>query len=217
MQTFAVIRSLDDINSENLGRTPKDRFKPFFYSRKWEALGFPASNVVFEYPAVFVIDRSGRVETPFASRKRRLSNIQVVVVFPNVEKVEDVSLKAACAQLITDEIYQLTESLAYSVFDFVSGSVFAVTDKHPGGDWFHRSALPVMVTAGQIASYDINEAKTTAQLKMLRTSNVQASIGFVDDVTKDSLCGVSFSLSLVDDVCSVAGFDFNAKNCCAQI
>ena len=60
IQTFSVIDEYQAANREQIEKTVIEKYKPFFYSRKWERDGYPSGKLSFEYPLLVIIPQSER-------------------------------------------------------------------------------------------------------------------------------------------------------------
>lgn len=208
LQTFAVLRDRSDFAAESLGRTILDRYKPFFYSRKWEGKKYPAGEVVFEYPALFVIETAPLLETPFAQKSQRCTNMQLMVVYPNIEKLENAGIKAMCEKLLTDEIYTLADDLMRQVFLYLRSTIYATVG---GVDGWHNEKK--LIADG--TTYTKIERQTNAYLKQLIQDNQIANGIFVDDEGKDMLCGVQYAIRFCEtSVCNSQENSFDLITCC---
>ena len=58
IQTFAVIDEWQIASREQLEKTVIEKYKPFFYSKKWAKEGYPAGQLTFEYPLLAIIPQS---------------------------------------------------------------------------------------------------------------------------------------------------------------
>lgn len=212
-QTFAVLRDRSDFAAESLGRTILDRYKPFFYSRKWEGKNYPAGNVAFEYPGLFVIETFPLIETPFAIKTQRCHSIQLICAYPNIEKLEDATIKAMCKNLLTDEIYILCNDLMQQVFLYLKNTVYATVDGVNG--WHNQNRLVYQLEQGDISSYSIIQRETNAYQKQLIQDNPTANGVYLDDVGKDMLCGVQYSIRFCEtSVCAGQENSFDLVTCC---
>jgi len=212
LQTFGVVRSMAEASTTNLGKTILDKDGPFFFSKKWNALGSPANNVVFEYPALLVVDRFGNASGLFTNKIEVGSNIQLAALYPNVEKLEDTTLKAMCSQVPIPEIYSRMNALLLAALKYVSGAIYATVDGSPG--WHNKAQLDAALAAAEIGSYILHEKETNAFKKRMTTANTQADIGYIDDAGSDLLCGVSYTITFKEVFCDASVYDFDVANCC---
>lgn len=212
LQTFASLRDRSDFAAESLGRTILDRYKSFFYSRKWEGKKYPAGEVVFEYPALFSIQTAPFVETPFAKTRTRCHNMQLMWVYPNIEKLENPTLAAMCKNLLTDEIYILCNDLAEQTFLYLKDVVYATVDGVNG--WHNKARLDYQLAQGDITTYSIIHGETSAYQKQLIQNNQTAQGIYIDDQGKDMLCGVQYSIRFCEtSVCNSQENSFDLICC----
>lgn len=62
IQTFAVIDEWQIASREQLEKTVIEKYKPFFYSKKWNQEGYPSGNMSFEYPLLAIIPQSQNIK-----------------------------------------------------------------------------------------------------------------------------------------------------------
>ena len=62
IQTFAVIDEWQIASREQLEKTVIEKYKPFFYSKKWAKEGYPAGQLTFEYPLLAIIPQSQNIK-----------------------------------------------------------------------------------------------------------------------------------------------------------
>lgn len=218
LQTFCVIRGRGEINGESLGRSVVDRFKPYFYSRRWAAHGYTANAIEYDFPAVFAIELPGTIEGgPLASSSRVCGDIQLVCLYPNIETLED-TLAARCSALSVQEIeQQALDHLIYIFKNLGEYAVFATTDQDVQGGWYLEQELDQLVAQGDIATYEIFTGKTQTWKKRFEQDNRQVSFDFVDDFTVHKLCGAALTIRTCEQLCtSAASPSFTSVDCCAQ-
>ena len=62
IQTFAVLDEWQVASREQLEKTVIEKYKPFFYSKKWNQEGYPSGNMSFEYPLLVIIPQSQNIK-----------------------------------------------------------------------------------------------------------------------------------------------------------
>ena len=62
IQTFAVLDEWQVASREQLEKTVIEKYKPFFYSKKWNQEGYPSGNMSFEYPLLAIIPQSQNIK-----------------------------------------------------------------------------------------------------------------------------------------------------------
>ena len=55
IQTFAVLEEYQQASREQLAKSIPDKFKPYFFSKKWHNEGYPAGDISFDYPLLAVM------------------------------------------------------------------------------------------------------------------------------------------------------------------
>ncbi|MCA9366744.1 hypothetical protein KC887_00565 [Candidatus Kaiserbacteria bacterium] len=218
LQSFCVIRGRGEINGDSLGRSVVDRFKPYFYSRRWAAQGYTSNAIEYDFPAVFAIELPGTIEGgPSNTRAQMCADIQLICLYPNIEHLED-TLAARCKALSVQEIEQQT--LAHLVYLFQnvgSSAVFATTNKDTQGSWYLQQELDYLLDQGEIVAMAVDQGKTNAWRKRFEESNRQVSFDYVDDFTAHKLCGASLTIRNCEALCASASAPaFTNINCCAQ-
>lgn len=217
LQTFCVVRGRGEVNGESLSRSVVDRFKPYFYSRRWEAHGFTSDAIEYDFPAVFAIELPGTINGgPLNPRATLCTDIQLVCLYPNIEHLDD-SLSARCNALLVQEIEAITlEHLVY-IFKLIGTGVFAVTDKDPAGGWYLESELEYLEDQAEILTYTIDQAKTQSWKKRFEADNQQVAVDYIDDFTVHKLCGTSMTIRSCESLCSPSlATEFSSMACCAQ-
>ena len=214
LQTFAWLRFMYDFNTENLEKNINYKNKDYFYSRKWELSGHPASNVTFEYPGLFIFILGGTDKSPFGKSDDECHRIQFNVLYPNYDKVDQYDT-INCTRLVPEDIYPLTKKLLRSVLHFIKGVVLASVD---GADkWENKELLEAMQAAGVITSFTINEAATKKFHAMMQRNNESANTGMVDDESNDVLCGSSMIITFCEKNCDDIEHTFDFSNCCGGL
>lgn len=211
LNTFAVLRSPAEMNSDSLEKTVWDRDKPFFYSRKWEANNFTANRVNFDYPALIAYDLQPRLTGFFKGKGKRLINIRLDCLYPNVAKA-DQNIKNACKELLVQEIYTATEAMIIQALSYLKNSIYATVDGTPG--WHNQDRLDQQVTDGDVTTYTKDVNQTNIFLRDIQAQNETMGGGYVDDESKDALCGVHYNFILTESACEVQDSEFQTINCC---
>lgn len=213
LQTFAVLRGKNDLNTDNLGKNIYHKDSAFFYSRKWEGEGFNPSAVTFEYPAMIAIPLSASIENPLKGQPPCYF-IELYFLYPNLEKLEP-GVLSACKKLLTEEIYVQMNDMARCTFDYLKGIVYATIDG-PLNVWHHSGLLDQMVTDGIITSWTQIMPETARFQAMLRQKNQVAEGGFIDDMGAHMLSGMRYRIGFCEQECPTYTFDFTTRNCCAE-
>lgn len=215
LQTFSVLQHMGSLNAESLGRSVLDRGKPFFWSRRWENLGYPSA-IEFDFPAVFVIDRSAQFNSPFQQQGRSICPLhQIAVLYPNVENLEG-TIAARCNFLHTEEIQQLTESMLVYLLEYIRSAIYASVD---GADpaWYNQDYLDWYADENTV-TYTMEALETHSFRKSMEAENGQLQISYHDDISAFKLCGVSADVRLCTPKCS-SGYTpsfATPANCCYQ-
>lgn len=215
LQTFAVLRSENDLIAESLGRSVLDRGKPFFYSRKWAASNYNANVIEYEYPGLFALDLSPQLNGFFnkSGERSETITIRLYCLYPNVERLEDDTIKSLCKNILTDEIYLLTKGLLKSSLYYIQDSIYANTNVDATYRWYNKGYLDYLVTSGDIATYTENKESTLFFQNRLRQNNAGIQGNHIDDLGIHKLTGVYFDLSFYEIDCKKS-YDFEFSNKC---
>jgi len=213
LQTFAAVRNAGEWDTENLGKTPIDKAHPFFFSKKWAAMGYSPNNITFDYPALFAVEQFGSLAGVFTGNVKNGARIQLSAVYPNVQKLENATLKASCEFLPTLAIYPKMKALLFQALNYLGGSVYAVVDGNPAA-WYNEGFLQAALAAGDITAYTIQEKETNAFRKQIQAANEAGEMGFIDDEGGHLLCGVSVSFAVTELYCETVNYSYDTANCC---
>lgn len=216
MQTFGVLRSPAELVSESLEKTPFDKDKNYFFSRKWEAFNHNPNRIVFDYPILVAYDVNPRLQNVFSGKGRKLTTFRIDCMYPNFIKAGP-EIKKQCKNLLIPEIYVLADAFLQYVINYVKNAVYATTTT--GADttdpaWHNLSRLQYLLANGDIDSYDIVLSETSAYQRRMKENNEQVSGRYVDDESKDVLCGVSYTVVLSETACDFDASNFDVLNCC---
>ncbi len=205
LNTFATAREPTDLSADNLNKNVFDRSGSYFYSRKWEALGKPASNVVFDYPMQICYDIRPSFQGMFDQQgSKQCSQLIFQTLYPNVEKQEP-NVKKAAKVLLIEEIYEATSEMARLQNNWIKGAAYmTVTYPVVGAftGWFNEAWVADQYALGNIIGFSDPEERTTNSFR-LRNKNlnkIQAG-AWVDDLSKDALCGIQVPYEFCDYVC----------------
>lgn len=207
LNTFATAREPTDLLAENLNKTVFDRSGSYFYSRKWEALNKPASNVVFDYPLLICYDIRPKLEGMFQQQEtKQCSQMLLSVLYPNVEKQEP-GVKKAVKALLLEEIYEATSEMMREQINWIKGAAYmTVTITAPVAGvftgWFNLDWIVDQQTAGNVTEYIVYNTTTNIFRQRNKNLNRMQSGAWVDDLGKDALCGIQVPYEFCELVCS---------------
>ena len=217
IQTFALLRYREEMNSDNLGKNIDYKDSPYFYSRKWEALRHNPSKVGYEYPILAVFPVVGDVSDLLNTQKNPKSKtkLELNFLYPNARKSER---NLSCPPLLVEDIYKQMRMLSLTVFDYLKGVVCAIPDGQADHVWRHEGLLAAAVSADEITGYTINKQETKKYLDRLRRLNETVSFNYVDDVGVDFMCGVKYRIDFEEPDCDINNnYVFrNLDGCCVD-
>jgi hypothetical protein len=205
LNTFATAREPTDLMAENLGKTVFDRSGSYFYSRKWEALNKPASNVVFDYPMLICYDIRPSLQGMFDKQAtRQCSQLILQCLYPNIEK-QEADVKKAAKALLLDEIYEITSEMMREQMNWIKGAAYATVTYPVVGTftgWFNLDWVVAQQGLGNVTTYVVYDQATNAF--RLRNKNLNRTQGgaWVDDLSKDALCGIQVPYEFCEYICS---------------
>jgi len=219
LQTFAVIRNRMSLAEENLSRTGIDRFKPYFYSKRWEAMGYSADAVEYDFPGIFVLKlRSPITNLGSGPQGQICHDIQVMSLYPNVEALpEGITLR--CKALTVEEVEKLTRDHLLYALQYAGASEYATTDVNPSGRWYGPGLLAYLLAQGKIASYSIDAAKTRTFQKRWANETRSATVEYLDDFSIHKLCGCFLNIRFCEPLCEAIpspSFASATRECCVQ-
>lgn len=211
LNTFAVIPDIQLMNTDNFGKNISAKDKPFFYSRRWAAAGFPTS-VLIDYPAVLVRELSSSLEGSFGSRRAERVVIEVYVAYPNLEGATDNDVKKYCPALNATEVHSEMRKRFSEVLHFLEKMVYVSID---GGDkqWANLDVLDAMQVAGDITGYTISGAETAQYKKHLRSENENINIQHFDNIGNHALTGIVGTLEYYTSNCGAFEYTPDLEGC----
>lgn len=213
LQTFAVLRDLSEVNSENLGKVMKDQDQQFFYSRQWSELSKHPAKISFRYPALFAVPLSAGASNLFAPTKSKEINvIQLAALYPNIQKQENTLRGYKTLRPL--EIYPRMAKLLFDSVHYLRQAVLATTNVNPTPTWYHKEELAFYQADGQIIDFNIDLKNTNLFLKSIQHANPENEGGFIDDIGKDYLCGFAVNIRFENDCyAEVQQLDFSRAEC----
>jgi len=220
LQTFAVIRNRMSLAEENLSRTGIDRFKPYFYSKRWEAMGYSADAVEYDFPGIFVLKLRSPITNLGAGAQGQICHdIQVMSLYPNVEALpEGITLR--CKALTVEEIEKLTRDHLLYALGYAKESQYATTNVNPSGQWYGPGLLDHLLSEGEISSFQVDEGETRKFKKRFFNETRSATIEYLDDFSIHKLCGCFVNIRFCEPLCEpTPSPDFSGvtRECCAEV
>lgn len=155
LQTWRVMQKErgGELASPNLGATICDKGKPFFWSKKWHDSKYTPNNIAFEYPALLLTELSFSSEKAFQKSTKRCYSFQLAVVDQQTAECANCGCDSCENRTIT-EIFADTETLLFSVFNYLSKVKEAVLQ--PSGEtvFANTDYLDYMKEQGAISAWD---------------------------------------------------------------
>ena len=199
LNTFATAREPTDLSADNLNKNVFDRPGFYFYSRKWEALNKPANNIAFDYPLLMCYDVRPKLEGMFAQQgTKQCSQIVLQCLYPNVEKQEP-AVKKAVKALLLDEIYEATSTMMRGQINWIKGAAYMMVDSFVG--WYNQDWVAEQQALGNVTTVTIYTEATNKFRQRNKNLNRTQSGAWVDDLSKDALCGIQFPYEFCELVC----------------
>lgn len=172
LQSFRVLAESfgSEIGIDTLGATPCDKDRPYFWSRKWDALNNKADKITFDWPLLYVFETSGVRTNPFGARDKVNATLEIGVL----DIVQDDCAKGRCSGCpgrTSHEIYRDTQGLLSGAMRYVGGAVWASVDGGSAGLYNEATLREAYGAAG----YEIvnhwgstleNTAKNIAQFRV---------------------------------------------------
>ena len=207
LQTFRVMQKERgaELTSPNLGATPCDKGKPFFWSRKWHESGY-GDPITFNYPALLLTELSISPEATFQKKTKRCYTYQLAVVDQYTEDCKTCACES-CEKRTVNEIFSDTESLLFDVLYYLSNIREATMQ--PGGEtgFWNTAYLDYLQENGRISSYT-----TGADWGgMLNTWNKGAS-AFRVSVEANKIYGTAINFTACFQNCEAAEYNFNVPD-----
>lgn len=209
LQTFAVLESMIDLNTANLGKTSRERDKNYFFSREWAQKKFSGSDISYEYPAVIVFEKSIDNIKFDENFTHMCYNFQVAVLDEYIESCVDCDY---CTDRTRNDIFLDTEDLLIKTLKYLHNVVYARIDGDSSTDGFYNVGfLDQLVTEAEIPGYEIIVPETRKYKLSIRQSN-ELKVGVRYDIGADKLHGTMIDISFCSEKCFDGDFNFNIRS-----
>lgn len=138
LQTFAVLESVTQLNTENLGKTILDKNKPFFFSREWASKQHNPSKLSFNFPALIAFDRGTTFVDPFSKKIKTCYSLDIGVFDKFDQDCADKKsgCKDPCASRVPSEIFKHTQDFLMTLFAFLCDLICVKKDGK--NKWYHK-------------------------------------------------------------------------------
>lgn len=215
LETFAVLRTQQDLNTPNLDKSVLYRDKNYFFSQAWNSKSKTANRITVRFPALVVFETNPYLVRPFENQSELCTNLQVAVVYPNIEKTETDTYKKLCKKLVPEEIY----AMCVEFFDYITEYVKAVkyysitSSSGYGSKFYHPDFITHLSGAGLITSATNDVTETNYKNKRLELNNPQPQGAFIDDIGIHKLCGVQYPITICKPGCTTYTPNFQTECC----
>lgn len=215
LETFAVLRTQQDLNTSNLDKSVLYRDKKYFFSQAWNAKGKTANSVTVRFPALIVFETTPYLVRPFEYQSEICTNLQVAIVYPNIEKAETDTYKKLCTKLVPEEIYAMCTEFFDYVTEYVKAAKYYNITSANGytNQFYHPGFISFLSSEGQITSATPDVKETNYKNKRMEINNPQPNGSFIDDIGIHKLCGVQFPITVCKPGCTTYTPNFNI-DCC---
>lgn len=213
LQSFSVIRSRNDVNSESGARSIFDTDSPYFYSRRFNNTARLPQNMANEMPGLFALPTSS--ELTRLGKGRLETSIQLICLFPSEERVDPDKMQKLTP---VEEIDLKAVAHLNYILGYLQNSVCAEVQEPGGGKyftWANEGYLDHLETEGEIALYNIDQNKTNAFQRRFLALNEGVNVDYVDNYSTHKLSGAYITLTLPETsaLCSAETMAVDFSNC----
>lgn len=127
--TFAVINNEKDLANESLGYPKEIRYKPHYYSRRWEIAGYNPSEQSIMYPVVAVYEEAMIHKNIFVDGRIRYWQLSLNCLIKNWDHVKDDNLFSSqdIPYYTKSEAFVHAENILISMFKYLEQAIIATT------------------------------------------------------------------------------------------
>lgn len=186
LHTFAVLNSMSDLNSPNLGKVIQDFSRPYFYSRAWEASSYNASKISFSYPGIFVIETGKTYHFNSTSQGTIDVNLEISAIAKYEAGLIPQDLEIETSQMLQQLIHYLKGVKAYSINNSVV--------------YLHHLHRQFLIDQGEITHAPESPSHTSAYEQTLRKLTLQPVRGFTLALGSDDLYGSFLQTTITETV-----------------
>lgn len=123
--TFAVLTSFSDLDSPSLGKTIRDKDRPYFYSKAWADQMYNPSRIRWAVPGVFLFEEEGSIDTSAANY---ITHTIQVAVLDSTDDQNEQYIKLATEERATHQILEDTENTLIELLTSIRNLELDVTD-----------------------------------------------------------------------------------------
>lgn len=197
INTFAVIHSEAQINTENLEKIARYKNRDLFYSRSWEASGYNNNSIKVEYPAFYIWQENTQINDPLGFQDL----VRTDYVFLVLDKMPIGETKCKdctyCDLRVFEDIASDVRYLGLKMLKTLGSFNYYQLIKLGvviGEGWYTQSEIDYM-----IANTTIDSANNIHSAQSLINTSVTAET--VPHVFADDLMGFFVRVSLTDNQC----------------
>lgn len=208
LNSFAVIRSLQDLSTDNLSKSPDYLDSPYFYSRKQAHSGKQLVN--YDYPACVIIPTNGTMRFPFSSKSEDCTEMLLSVVYPNLNKTN-----STCNECEKLKVEQLFDEMSI-LLEYITSSLRDVGVYQNGAELLYmpNKIMEAFNAKGQYLTAEYDLTRSGLFQKYLQQNNGNLEIRYHDDIGIDNLCGVEVRLQFCECKEKSYSVDLDLVNCC---
>ena len=215
LRTFAVLRHPSELNGETVDKSILHKGTKFFWSKKWEQLGYSSNNISWDFPIVTVIPVRSNYTNISGQKSTESVVLDISVLYPNPE-IESLSGSHLVRgkTLTREELYDKMKDRLLYILSYIKTAQKATIDGVT--DWHGEPYVTYLQGEGATVSVD---TKATGDLRRrLHNANLVNNGSFIDDVSAHRLIGHGIAYNLPASSClpSIAP-DFSTVDCCNQV
>lgn len=193
-----------ELSADNMGATPCDKNKPYFYSRAWEKTGSNPNKVIGSLPVLTIFERQGQVKSPF-DKTATVEHQLILTVWDKYDQDKCAGDCAGCAARTVNEIFRDTQTMLFNVLYYIGGLVVATTSADPAERVYHKALLEKMKTEGDISEYQV----TGAFKNSMQAANKEHTMYRQNERTAEYFYGTAITIDFKTTICNQTEFDFN--------
>lgn len=136
INSFVVLKRLEDLEADNLYKDKRYIDSPYFYSRAFENNGSMPSDLSHNYPLLFVIDNGENLNNAFTSRFNKDANLTLCIVdkMPVMDSIQtDDNCGNRLMEDIGNDLRNLMQGVLMELVDFKKYNILGIHT------WLHTS------------------------------------------------------------------------------
>lgn len=128
--TFAVLEEFEDLNTDNLNKTLRDKMKVFYYSRLWDKNNYNPSKIEFEHPVLAMFERTFQIKGLFKLRQKETSGIEIAYLDQYHKTCAMDPTGDECKDRTRNEIYSDTKIMLFNFVKYLKESKYYDGDQN---------------------------------------------------------------------------------------